>query len=153
MLANEVDQSNPMRSHLLRLMTESERAAAIVQDLLTMARRGVSGRKVFNLNKIIADCRKSPEVERLFSYHPAVQLKTDLAPDLLNISGSSVHVAKTLFNLLSNACEAMPRAGDCKLRRAINIWISRFTDMMKSAREIMWFCPFPIREKESPPPT
>ncbi len=111
LLLNDLDESSPMRDNLLAIMDGGQRAAAIVQDLLTLTRRGVAGRKVFNLNRLILDFKKSPEWEKLLSYHPAVQIKTDLEPDLLNLSGSSVHLEKTLFNLVSNACEAMPKGG------------------------------------------
>ena len=87
-------------------MKGGEKAAAIVQDLLTLARRGVSSRQIVNLNKIIVDYRESPEFEKLSSYHSAVRFKTDLEPDLLNISGSSVHLGTTIFNLVANACES-----------------------------------------------
>ena len=99
-------------------MKAGHRAAAIVQDLLTLARRGVSCRKVINLNKTIADFQKSPEFENLASYHPSVKINTDLEPDLLNISGSSVHLGKTLFNLVSNASEAMPKGGIVTIKTA-----------------------------------
>lgn len=36
--------------------------------------------------------------------------------DLPNISGSSVHLGKTLFNLVSNGCEAMPKGGILTIR-------------------------------------
>jgi CheY-like chemotaxis protein len=94
------------------------RAAAIVDDLLTLARRGVSGRKVLNLNKIIADCQQSPEFESLSYHHPSVKIKTDLDPDLPNISGSSVHLGKSLYNLISNASEAMAKGGVVTIRTA-----------------------------------
>jgi PAS domain S-box-containing protein len=111
MLLMNTDESSPIREDLLTIMSGGQRAAAIVQDLLTLARRGVSGRKVLNLNKVIADCQKSPEFENLSSYHPSTKIRTELEPDLLNISGSSVHLGKTLFNLVSNATEAMPNGG------------------------------------------
>ncbi len=111
MLLMDANQPVSIRPSLEKIMNGGQKAAAIVQDLLTLARRGVSGREVLNLNKIIADCRKSPEFEKLASYHPAVEIKTDLDPRLFNVSGSSVHLGKTLFNLVSNASEAMPRGG------------------------------------------
>ena len=111
-----VDESSPLRPSLLNIMDGGQRAAAIVQDLLTLTRRGVAGRKVLNLNKLVLDFIKSPEWEKLLSYHPAVQIKTDLEPDLLNISASSVHLEKTLFNLVSNASEAMPKGGDLTIK-------------------------------------
>ncbi len=49
---------------------------------------------------------------------PPVRIKTDLEPDLLNISGSSVHLGKTLFNLVSNATEAMPNGGIVTIKTA-----------------------------------
>ena len=52
------------------------------------------------------------------SYHPSVKIKTELEPDLLNVSGSSVHLGKTLFNLVSNASEAMPKGGTVTIKTA-----------------------------------
>ena len=83
----------------------------IVDDLLTLARRGVPVSSVLNLNNIISDCKQSPELAKLSAHHPNVKIKTDLDSDLLNISGSSVHLNKSLYNLISNACEAMNKGG------------------------------------------
>jgi PAS domain S-box-containing protein len=111
MLLDGVDKSSPIRHGLENVMNGGLRAAAIVDDLLTLARRGVPGRSILNLNKIIADCKKSPEFESLSYQHPSVKIKADIDPDLLNISGSSVHLGKSLYNLISNASEAMARGG------------------------------------------
>ncbi|MEQ8151781.1 MAG: ATP-binding protein, partial [Smithellaceae bacterium] len=92
--------------------------AAIVQDLLTLARRGVPTREVLNLNKVIADLQQSPEFESLSAYHPSVRIKTDLAPELLNMAGSPVHIGKTIFNLVSNASEAMAEGGVVTIKTA-----------------------------------
>jgi PAS domain S-box-containing protein len=118
MLLKGVDKSNPIRSKLLSVMEGSQKAAAIVQDMLTLARRGVPGKDVLNLNRIISDCLKSPEFVQLSSFHPSVRIRTDLDPGLLNISGSSVHLGKTIFNLVSNASEAMPEGGDLTIKTA-----------------------------------
>lgn len=111
LLLFDVEASSPLRPGLVNILNGSQKAAAIVQDLLTLARRGVSGRQVLNLNKIVVEVRNSPEFMNLSSYHPLVRIKTDLEPDLLNISGSAVHLGKALFNLVSNASEAMPKGG------------------------------------------
>jgi two-component system, cell cycle sensor histidine kinase and response regulator CckA len=118
LLLTKVDQSNSIRPGLLNIMNGGERAAAIVQDLLTLARRGVSGRQVLNLNQIVVDFQQSPEFERLSSHNPHVRTKADLEEDLLNISGSSVHLMKTIFNLVSNAIEAMPNGGILTIKTA-----------------------------------
>jgi CheY-like chemotaxis protein len=41
---------------------------------------------------------------------------TDLDPDLLNIAASSVHLEKTLYNLISNAGEAMGKSGNITIK-------------------------------------
>ena len=111
MVIEEMDESSPLREDVMKIMEGGHRSAAIVQDLLTLARRGVKARKVFNLNTAIRDCQKTPEFEKLLSFHPKVKIKTDLEADLLNIMGSPVHLGKTFFNLVANAGEAMPHGG------------------------------------------
>ncbi len=118
LLMNKVDQTSSLRPHLLNIMNGGERAAAIVQDLLTLARRGVTSSQVLNLNSIVVACQQLPEFEKLSSYHPAVQIEMDLATDLLHINGSPVHLSKTLFNLVSNASEAMPDGGVLTIKTA-----------------------------------
>jgi PAS domain S-box-containing protein len=115
LLLNE-SQSISNRAHLEEIMKGGQKAAAIVQDLLTLARRGVSGKSVINLNKIIDDNQKSPEFRQLSYFHPSIRIKTELEPELMNITGSSVHLSKTILNLASNACEAMPNGGVLTIR-------------------------------------
>jgi PAS domain S-box-containing protein len=118
MLLDDVDETSPIRSDLMNILSGGERAAAIVQDLLTLARRGVANRKVLNLSRFVLDCRNSPEFKLISSYHSSVQIKIDPEPNSLNISGSPVHIGKTLLNLVSNGCEAMPDGGLLTIRTA-----------------------------------
>jgi len=111
LLLNDLSGSNSTRSRAKEILKGGQRAAAIVQDLLTLARRGVSNRKVLNMNSIVLECQNSPEFAKINSYHLNIRLKTDLEAHLLNISGSDVHLGKSLMNLLSNAAEAMPEGG------------------------------------------
>ena len=116
LVLDEVDEKSPLRKDLKTIFDGGQRAAAIVDDLLTLARRGVVGKKVLNLNKLIGDFKKSPQWEKLLTYHPHVQILTDLDPDLLNIAASSVHLEKTLYNLISNAGEAMAKSGNITIK-------------------------------------
>ena len=111
LLANDSGESSSARSKAREILKGGLRAAAIVKDLLTLARRGVTNRKVLNFNKIVLECRNSPEFAGISSYHPNVRLEIDLEANLLNISGSAVHLSKSLMNLVSNAAEAMPEGG------------------------------------------
>ncbi|HUH65073.1 MAG TPA: ATP-binding protein, partial [Syntrophales bacterium] len=111
LLLEKVEQASPVRPHVTNIMKGGQRAAAIVQDLLTLARRGVHTGVVINLNNIVADFQKSPEFQKILSFHPGVEMKTSIEEGLLNIMGSPVHLEKTLMNLVSNAVEAMPNGG------------------------------------------
>jgi len=116
LILDSVDDSSSIKPHLVNIMNGGQKAAAIVEDLLTLARRGVQGRTILNLNKIITDCQKSPEFANLSSHHPQVKIIVDLEADLLNISGSSVHLGKSLYNLISNASEAMTKGGTVTIK-------------------------------------
>jgi PAS domain S-box-containing protein len=111
LIDEEIDKSSPIRPHIKYIRQGGERAATIVQDLLTLARRGVQTREIIKLNTVITDAVKSPEFEKILSYHPGVRIKINLDAGLLNIKGSSVHLRKTLMNLISNAAEAMKAGG------------------------------------------
>ncbi len=111
LLLLDLPHASPLRKPIETIRDSGKKAAAIVQDLLTLARRGVSTAEVLNLNDLICEHLASPEFRRLQSFHPLVDIKTRLDPDLSNIMGSSLHVSKTIMNLLSNAVEAIPKDG------------------------------------------
>jgi PAS domain S-box-containing protein len=115
LLLMDIPQDSPLRKPILTIQKSGERAAAIVQDLLTLARRGVVTTKVVNLNTIISEYLKSPEFENLKIYHPNVHIKKDFEIDLLNILGSPVHLSKTIMNLVTNAAEAISGMGEIVL--------------------------------------
>jgi PAS domain S-box-containing protein len=115
LLLLELPEDSPLRKPILTIQESGKKAADIVQDLLTLARRGVVVEDVVNLNAIVSDYLNDPEHEKLLSFHPAVTVKSDLAMDLLNVKGSRVHLAKTLMNLVSNAAEAMPDGGSISI--------------------------------------
>ncbi|MGE4558886.1 MAG: ATP-binding protein [Desulfobulbus sp.] len=116
LLLMQVTPDSPLHLPLRTIKESGEKAAAIVQDLLTLARRGVSVREPVNLNSLVADYLASPEFHLLQSYHPRIRVRTDCAPDLFNILGSPVHLAKTLMNLVGNAAESMDQGGEIRIR-------------------------------------
>ena len=111
LLLMDMPQESPLRKPILTIQKSGEKAAAIVQDLLTLSRRGVSPTELANVNQIISDYLKSPEHEKLRAYHPHVTVETRFEKELLNIIGSPIHLTKTVMNLISNAAEAMPKGG------------------------------------------
>ena len=111
LLLMDLPADSPLKGPLTTIQQSGLKAAAIVQDLLTLARRGVAIAEVVNLNNIVSEHLTSPEFGKINKFHPGLQVKTDLDPDLLNISGSPIHLSKAVMNLISNAAEAMPGGG------------------------------------------
>jgi len=112
LLLMEIPAGSPLRRPLLTIQNSGEKAATIVQDLLTLARRGVPTLKPVNLNEIITDYLQSPEYINMKSYYPEIKVVDRLEPNLLNISGSYVHLSKTVMNIISNATEAVEGTGE-----------------------------------------
>ena len=111
LLMLQLPENSPLRKPLLTMQQSGQKAAAIVQDLLTLARRGVATEEVVNVNQTITEYLKSPEYEKLKLYHPNVRADANLEPNLLPVLGSPVHLSKTIMNLVSNAVEAMNNGG------------------------------------------
>jgi CheY-like chemotaxis protein len=116
LLLEKIPTGSPLRRYVSNIQQSGERGAAIIQDLLTLARRGVDVFEIIDLNKVVCDYIETPEFENLKAYHPLVVFKTTLEKDLLNIRGSPVHLNKTLMNLVSNAAEAIPGRGEVVIR-------------------------------------
>jgi PAS domain S-box-containing protein len=111
MLLMDLSPDHSMSPPLKAIKQSGERAAAIVQDLLTLARRGVVINEVVNLNTIIEDYLQSPFHQKLCHFHAGIGIEIRLAADLLNVQGSALHLSKTVMNLVSNASEAIQGEG------------------------------------------
>ncbi len=118
----QLPDDSPFRKALLTIKKSGLKATAVVQDLLTLARRGVENRTVLNINDIINDYLESPELKKTLEANKGVEIRTRLAPDLMNIQGSPVHIAKTIMNLVTNAAEAMPHGGTTTISTA-NVYV------------------------------
>jgi PAS domain S-box-containing protein len=116
LLREKIPAGNPLKKYAANILTASEKGALIIEDLLTLARRGVSVADVINLNHIVSGYLKTPVFEKLQDYHPRVTFRTELDPGLLNIKGSPIHLEKTVMNLISNAAEAISGGGEVMIR-------------------------------------
>ena len=112
LLLLDLSPDHPMYNPILTIKDSGQKAAAIVQDLLTLARRGVICNEIIDLNTIISEYCTSPEHQRLMIFHSNITMETLLQEDLLNIKGSPLHLKKTIMNLISNAAEAQPEGGN-----------------------------------------
>ena len=108
----DMPPDSPLRKPLLTIKKSGDKAAAIVQDLLTLARRGVANKTVVNPNQLIRDYLAAPEFLNLQRHHTHVKIRTELDEELFNVVASPIHLSKAVMNLVSNAAEALLVEGE-----------------------------------------
>jgi len=111
LLLMDLPENSQLRRPIKTIQESGIRAADVVADLLTVARGVVMGKEVSNLNSQIEGYLNSAEHQQLAAMHPFITFKTEIDPDLLNISCSPIHIKKTLMNLVANASEAIEGSG------------------------------------------
>jgi len=111
LLLQEVPPESPLKDSLLELRRAGERAGAVVQDLLTLGRRGSYQMAPLDLNAVVAEVLSSVAFTEAGLRHPGTTVKKGLQPDLPTIRASVPHLTKAILNLLLNAFEAMPQGG------------------------------------------
>jgi CheY-like chemotaxis protein len=99
----------------MKVKKSAERAAEVVQDLLTLARRGRYELTPVDMRNLIDSYLKSPEFTVLKSRNPDIKLYTDINDDTPLANGSEPHLMKIIMNLVINAMDAMPIGGNLRI--------------------------------------
>jgi PAS domain S-box-containing protein len=116
LLLEEIPEGSPSRGHVEKILNSTKKGAAIIEDLLTLARRGVTTAEVINLSHVVPDFLQTPVFEKIKEHHPRVTFRTECDDNLLNIKGSPVHLEKSLMNLVSNAAESISGEGEVTIK-------------------------------------
>jgi len=111
LLLLDLPAESKLRKPIEAMKQSGKMAAAIVQDLITVARGVAITREPLNLSDLVEEYLHSPELSKLKQFHHNISIKTDLDSELFNVSGSRVHIGKALMNLVSNAAEAIKGGG------------------------------------------
>ncbi|MFO7750133.1 MAG: ATP-binding protein [Desulfobacteraceae bacterium] len=111
----DLDRDSPLTAPLKAMQASGQKAAAIVQDLLTLSRRGVATMAVVNLNDLVLDFMETLEYARIIEHNPHSRVEKALDANHPFIMGSRVHLSKTVMNLLANAAEAQTRGGEIRI--------------------------------------
>jgi len=109
-------KDSPHKPLLSQIKDSGMRAAAIVADLLTLARRAIVVEDVVDINKVITGYLNSPEHMELRHRYPNVVITSHLSAENPRILGSTIHIMKTIMNLVTNAYKATSQGG--------HVWIT-----------------------------
>lgn len=111
LLLDSIAENEPMRKPLETIKSAGEKAAAIVRDLLTLARRGVKEDNPVDFGQIVKDYIESAECKNLLRDNERVQIIEPVDYESYIVNGSAPHLANVVMNLVTNAAEAMPNGG------------------------------------------
>jgi len=111
LILQKIPADSDIRKQVEAIRDSGMRAAAVVDDLLTVARGAASTRAIHPLNTLVAEYLDSPECTKLKSLHPTVQFIQSLTKEETNISCSAVHIKKCIMNLVTNGAEAITENG------------------------------------------
>jgi PAS domain S-box-containing protein len=106
-----ISDKKKVEEYITKLKNSGQKAAAIVEDLLTLTRRGMTNFQPENINLIIKEFFNSTEFEKIKKDYPKVKFDVGLQEDLYNIKGSKIHLTAMFMNLISNSAEAIKEKG------------------------------------------
>lgn len=102
---------SPLREQVERMRDSACSAANVVQDLLTLARRGRHEQIPVNLNQVIEGFLASPLIEKLKAENPEVNLVAHLSEAQPVVVGSASQLEKVVMNLVVNSFDAVDGSG------------------------------------------
>lgn len=112
LLLLRLPEDSPYRRQIEKIGRSAKDAADVIQDLLTLARRGRYEMEPLSLNSVVMNYLESPACTNLQQVKPEISLDIHLDDDIPNIHGSAPHLAKVVMNLIVNAYDAISGPGE-----------------------------------------
>jgi signal transduction histidine kinase/CheY-like chemotaxis protein len=112
MIADQLPANSKILNDIQLIKDSALQASAVVQDLLTLARRGSYTLTPVDINKVVKDYVESVGFKDVLERHVNVRLSLNFDAELPLIIGSDTHLQQVIMNLMLNGCEAMLRGGE-----------------------------------------
>ena len=119
LLLMELPEESAMCEPLKAIKESGIRAAAVVSDMLTVARGVAKTTEVADPQQFINTYLESPEYLELCRRYPHIKIITQLEAGPKFIRCSTVHIMKVLTNLINNAGEAIHDKGTITIRTSM----------------------------------
>jgi len=112
LMQRSVDETSPLRRHLDRIFTATERATPLTQSILAYRRKKPGKPAPVKLNQIIENLHIL--MTRLIPEN--IEVKTSLTKEDLTIMADAGQIEQLLLNLVANAVDAMSAGGDMRIK-------------------------------------
>jgi two-component system sensor kinase FixL len=99
--------SEPLKSAIIKISKQVERAGEIVHHINNYLRRGELQVKPLDINQLIQDVLTFP-----YTDISAVQLNTNFCDASTQVNGDKIYLQQTFVNVINNALEAIREAGE-----------------------------------------
>jgi PAS domain S-box-containing protein len=107
LLQMETDATSPLRVYADQVLLASQKAASLTQSLLAFSRQQPITLRPMNLNEVVGGTEKL--LKRLLTEDIALQ--AFLSSEALTVMADATQIDQILFNLATNARDAMPNGG------------------------------------------
>jgi two-component system cell cycle sensor histidine kinase/response regulator CckA len=107
LVAAGLEPNSRLHHHVDEIRLASERGAALIQQLLAIARQQAVEPRVLSLNETVSNMQNM--LTRLIGEN--IELGTDMSPDLANVKIDPAQLQQVILNLVLNARDAMPEGG------------------------------------------
>ncbi|KAA3632831.1 MAG: response regulator [Calditrichaeota bacterium] len=104
-------QDKQLKEHSDRIIKSASEAAEVVQDLLTLARRGRCELVPTEVRNVMYEIISSSWYEQLIEKNKSIKFTSTLVDPDIKILASKTHLKKAFMNLIRNAIDAMPDGG------------------------------------------
>jgi PAS domain S-box-containing protein len=113
-LAHEVPADSPQAESLRQVRAAADRAARLTSHLLAFSRRQMLRPEILDMGEVIDEV--ADPLRRLIGEHIALEICK--ADGLWPAKADRGQIQQALFNLVTNACDAMPRGGQLTVETA-----------------------------------
>ncbi|MFH1700879.1 MAG: PAS domain S-box protein [Candidatus Zixiibacteriota bacterium] len=115
LILSRLEEDSPYKKQIERIGKSAQDAADVIQDLLTLARRGRYEIKPIKLNNVIEEYLDSPSYHFLSTTRPEIKIDLELDSQQPFMLGSPPHLVKVIMNLIVNAFDAMEGEGSLSI--------------------------------------
>jgi len=108
----KLDRSDPLQSYVDQILSASQKAAELTQSLLTFSRKQPLRLSPLDINNTIKETKRL--LKRLLIED--IELNTSLTEDNTTVMADKSQIDQILFNLVTNARDAMPKGGTITIK-------------------------------------